>query len=32
MTPRDAEDRFRLARTEGVGPITYRRLLRRFGS
>jgi DNA processing protein len=32
MMPRDAEDRFRLARTEGVGPITYRRLLRRFGS
>ena len=25
-------DRLRLARTEGVGPITYRRLLRRFGS
>jgi DNA processing protein len=32
MTPRDAEDRFRLARTEGVGPITYRRLMRRYGS
>jgi DNA processing protein len=31
-TPQDAEDRFRLARTEGVGPITYRRLLRRYGS
>jgi DNA processing protein len=25
-------DRLRLARSEGVGPITYRRLLRRFGS
>ena len=25
-------DRLRLARTEGVGPITYRRLMRRFGS
>ncbi|CAH2599812.1 DNA-protecting protein DprA [Rhodovastum atsumiense] len=25
-------DRLRLARTEGVGPILYRRLLRRFGS
>jgi DNA processing protein len=32
MTPRDAEARFRLARTEGVGPITYRRLMRRYGS
>jgi DNA processing protein len=28
----DALDRLRLARTEGVGPITYRRLLRRFRS
>ena len=28
----DAADRFRLARTEGVGPITYRRLMRRYGS
>jgi DNA processing protein len=28
----DARDRLRLARTEGVGPVTYRRLLRRFGS
>ena len=26
----DALDRLRLARTDGVGPITYRRLLRRF--
>ena len=25
-------DRLRLARTEGVGPVTYRRLLRRYGS
>ena len=28
----DRLDRLRLARTEGVGPITYRRLLRRFHS
>ena len=28
----DDIDRLRLARTEGVGPITYRRLLRRYGS
>jgi DNA processing protein len=28
----DAADRLRLARTEGVGPVTYRRLLARFGS
>jgi DNA processing protein len=32
VTPRDAEDRFRLARTEGVGPITYRRLMQRYGT
>jgi DNA processing protein len=32
VAPADAEDRFRLARTEGVGPITYRRLLRRYGT
>ncbi len=25
-------DRLRLARTEGVGPVTYRRLLRRYGT
>ncbi len=25
-------DQLRLARTEGVGPVTYRRLMRRFGS
>jgi DNA processing protein len=30
--PRDAAERFRLARTEGVGPITYRRLIRRYGT
>ncbi len=28
----DAPDRLRLARTEGVGPVTYRRLLARFGT
>jgi DNA processing protein len=28
----DAVDRLRLIRTEGVGPLTYRRLLARFGS
>ena len=28
----DDLDRLRLARTEGVGPLTYRRLLRRYGS
>ena len=28
----DATDRLRLARTEGVGPVTYRRLLARFGT
>ena len=28
----DALDRLRLARTEGVGPITFRRLMQRFGS
>ncbi len=28
----DALDRLRLARTEGVGPITYRRLLAQFGT
>jgi DNA processing protein len=30
--PADALARLRLARTEGVGPLTYRRLLARFGS
>ena len=31
QTPdQDAVARLRLARTEGVGPITYRRLLRRY--
>ncbi|MCW3475701.1 DNA-processing protein DprA [Limobrevibacterium gyesilva] len=29
---RDMIDRLRLARTDGVGPVAYRRLLRRFGS
>lgn len=32
MTPREVLDRVRLARTEGVGPVTYRRLLHRFSS
>ena len=32
MTPPDAVARLRLARSEGVGPITYRRLIRRYGS
>ena len=32
MTPGEMLDRLRLARTEGVGPITFRRLLRRFAS
>lgn len=32
MTPSEVLDRVRLARTEGVGPITFRRLLRRFSS
>jgi DNA processing protein len=27
----EAVDRLRLARSEGVGPVTYRRLLRRYG-
>lgn len=31
MIPQDRVDRIRLARTEGVGPVTYRRLLARFG-
>ena len=30
--PADAKDRLRLARTEGVGPVAYRRLLARYGS
>jgi DNA processing protein len=30
-SPADAIDRLRLARTEGVGPIAYRRLLSRYG-
>ncbi|WP_287787955.1 DNA-processing protein DprA [Acidiphilium sp.] len=32
MTPPDALERLRLARSEGVGPIAYRRLVRRYGS
>ncbi|HTW26342.1 MAG TPA: DNA-processing protein DprA [Acetobacteraceae bacterium] len=32
MTPEERLDRFRLARTPGVGPVTYRRLLARYGS
>jgi DNA processing protein len=32
MTPPDAIDRLRLARTEGLGPVAYRRLLLRYGS
>lgn len=32
MTPQELLDRVRLARTEGVGPVTYRRLLHRFAS
>ena len=32
LTPEDALDRLRLARTEGIGAQTYLRLLRRFGS
>ena len=31
MPESDLIDRLRLARTEGVGPVTYRRLLARFG-
>ena len=31
-TAADLVDRLRLARTEGVGPVTYRRLLARFGT
>lgn len=30
--PADATDRLRLARTEGVGPVAYRRLIGRYGS
>lgn len=32
MTTTDRIDRLRLARTEGVGPITFRRLIARFGA
>jgi DNA processing protein len=31
MMPPDALERLRLARSEGVGPIAYRRLIRRYG-
>jgi len=32
MTPAESLDRLRLARTDGVGPVTYRRLLRRYAT
>lgn len=32
LTPAEAAARLRLARTEGIGPITFRRLLARHGS
>jgi DNA processing protein len=32
LTTADAIDRLRLARAEGVGPVSYRRLLARYGS
>ena len=32
MTPNEARDRLRLARTDGVGPVSYRKLLRRYGT
>ncbi len=32
VIPADALDRLRLSRTEGVGPIAYRRLVQRFGT
>ena len=32
MSGTEVVDRLRLARAEGVGPITYRRLIRRYGS
>lgn len=32
MNPPDFVDRLRLCRTEGVGPVTYRRLLRRYST
>ncbi|MBS0562577.1 MAG: DNA-protecting protein DprA [Proteobacteria bacterium] len=32
MTHADTLARFRLARAEGVGPVTYRRMLQRYGS
>ena len=32
VTPAESLDRLRLARTDGVGPVTYRRLLRRYAT
>ncbi len=32
LTPADTIDRLRLARAEGIGPVSYRRLLDRYGS
>lgn len=32
MSPEERVARFRLARTSGVGPVTFRRLIERFGS
>ena len=32
LTPPERLDRLRLARTDGVGPVTYQRLMQRFGS
>ncbi len=32
LPPAEAIDRLRLARTDGVGPVTYRRLLQRFAT
>ena len=32
LTPEERRDRLRLARTEGVGPVTHRELMARYGS
>ena len=32
LSPNDAIDRLRLVRTEGVGPVTFRRLMERYGT
>ena len=32
MTPLEMRDRLRLARTDGVGPVTYRKLLRQYST